>query len=123
MSRIWPSTSGAPWSAAEKGVGQFQLSWNVKPLQSQIIIQGTRGVLRVDLFLMFQARRALTPLPKAAERIINAMTDSLKPMIDVPRGVWGFLRKKVLPVSRPAGPGRGVLSITGRRHRAAGFGG
>ena len=23
--------------------------------------------------------------------------DSLQPMIDVPRGVWGFLRKKVLP--------------------------
>jgi predicted dehydrogenase/nucleoside-diphosphate-sugar epimerase len=95
-----PNLAFDEWRAlvrCEKGLGQFQLSWNVKPLQSQMIIQGTRGVLRVDLFLMFQARRALTPLPKAAERIINAMTDSLKPMIDVPRGVWGFLRKKVLP--------------------------
>lgn len=95
-----PNLAFDEWRAlvrCEKGVGQFQLSWNVRPLQSQIIIQGTRGVLRVDLFLMFQARRAVTPLPKAAERIVNAMTDSLKPMIDVPRGVWGFLRKKVLP--------------------------
>jgi nucleoside-diphosphate-sugar epimerase len=66
-------------------------------MQSQIIIQGTRGVLRVDLFLMFQAMRSSTPLPKAAERIVNALTDSLKPMIDVPRGVYGFVRKKILP--------------------------
>lgn len=79
----------------EKGLGQFQLSWNVKPLQNQIILQGDRGVRRVDLFLMFQATRARTPLPKAAERLINAATDSLQPLIDVPRGVLGFLRGQV----------------------------
>jgi 2-alkyl-3-oxoalkanoate reductase len=79
------------------GLGQFQLSWNVRPLQSQIIIQGTKGVMRVDLFLLFKAIRSSTPLPKAAERVINALTDSIQPLIEVPRGVWGFLRKKVLP--------------------------
>jgi nucleoside-diphosphate-sugar epimerase len=102
----WKSLGGDPhlafdeWRAQVRcrdGIGQFQLSWNVKPLQSQIIIQGTKGVLRVDLFLMFKARRASTPLPKAAERIVNALTDSLQPLVDVPRGVYGFLRKKVLP--------------------------
>jgi len=102
----WASLGGEPnlafdeWRAlvqCKQGMGQFQLSWNVKPLQSQIIIQGTKGVLRVDLFLMFQARRGVTPLPKAAERVINALTDSLKPLVDVPRGVLGFVRGKVLP--------------------------
>jgi predicted dehydrogenase/nucleoside-diphosphate-sugar epimerase len=102
----WKSLGGDPnlafdeWRAQVRckgGLGQFQLSWNVRPLQSQIIIQGTKAVMRVDLFLMFKALRKSGPLPKAAERIVNAMTDSLQPLVDVPRGVWGFLRKKVLP--------------------------
>ena len=41
----------------KRGLGQFQLTWNVKPMQSQIIIHGTRAVLRVDLFAMFQGKR------------------------------------------------------------------
>lgn len=79
----------------ERGMGQFQLSWNVRPMQSQIIIQGTRGVLRVDLFAMFQAKRSAMPLPKAAERLLNAMVDSAQPLVEVPMGVWKFARKEV----------------------------
>lgn len=102
----WKNLGGEPnlsfdeWRAqvrCSRGIGQFQLSWNVKPLQSQMILQGTRGVLRVDLFLMFNALRRSLPLPKSIERILNALSDSLKPMVDVPLGVYGFLRKKILP--------------------------
>jgi predicted dehydrogenase/nucleoside-diphosphate-sugar epimerase len=59
-----------------KGTGNIQLSWNVKPLQHQLIIQGTRGTLRADLFAMYLTRRRHTPLPKAAERVINALAES-----------------------------------------------
>jgi predicted dehydrogenase/nucleoside-diphosphate-sugar epimerase len=78
-----------------RGLGQFQLSWNVKPMQSQLIIHGTKGVLRVDLFAMFHGRKMATPLPKAAERIINAFSDSIGPLIDVPYGVFKFVTKEV----------------------------
>lgn len=78
-----------------RGLGQVQLSWGVRPLQHQIIIQGSKGVMRLDLFLMFQARRMAAPLPKAAERIVNALTDSIQPLIDVPRNVVAFARKKI----------------------------
>lgn len=100
----WRSLGGDPnlafdeWRAmvrCKRGLGQFQLSWNVKPMQSQIIIHGTKAVLRVDLFAMFQGKRASTPLPKAAERLINAFSDSLQPLVDVPVGVWKFVRKEV----------------------------
>ena len=100
----WRSLGGDPnlafdeWRAVvrcQRGLGEFQLSWNVKPMQSQIIIHGTKGVLRVDLFAMFQGKRASTPLPKAAERLINAFTDSLQPLIDVPIGVYKFVTKEV----------------------------
>jgi nucleoside-diphosphate-sugar epimerase/predicted dehydrogenase len=100
----WASLGGDPnlafdeWRAqlrCRRGLGQFQLSWNTKPMQSQIIIHGTRGVLRVDLFAMFHGKRGTTPLPKAAERLINALTDSIQPLVDVPIGVWKFASKKV----------------------------
>lgn len=81
----------------ERGIGQFHLSWNVRPQQSQIIIQGTRGVTRVDLFAMFQGRRAATPLPKAAERVVNAYKESLRPLAEVPMSVLKFLRKEIQP--------------------------
>ncbi|MBE7451204.1 MAG: NAD-dependent epimerase/dehydratase family protein [Kofleriaceae bacterium] len=100
----WRSLGGDPnlafdeWRAlvrCQRGLGQFQLSWNVKPMQSQIIIHGTKAVLRVDLFAMFHGKRASTPLPKAAERLVNAFADSLQPLVDVPVGVWKFVRKEV----------------------------
>jgi nucleoside-diphosphate-sugar epimerase len=51
--------------------------------------------MRLDLFLMFQAARMPAPLPKAAERIVNALTDSIQPLIDVPRNVLAFARKQL----------------------------
>jgi predicted dehydrogenase/nucleoside-diphosphate-sugar epimerase len=79
----------------QRGMGQFQLSFGVRPMQHQIIVQGTRGVMRLDLFLMFQASRLPAPLPKPAERIVNALTDSIQPLIDVPRNVVAFARKQL----------------------------
>jgi predicted dehydrogenase/nucleoside-diphosphate-sugar epimerase len=100
----WRSIGGDPnlafdeWRAmvrCQRGLGQFQLSWNVKPMQSQLIIHGTKAVLRVDLFAMFHGKRASTPLPKAAERLVNAFADSIQPLVDVPIGVWKFVRKEI----------------------------
>jgi nucleoside-diphosphate-sugar epimerase/predicted dehydrogenase len=79
----------------KRGLGQIQLSFGTKPLQHQIILQGTKGVLRLDLFLMFQAWRRPAPLPKPAERIVNALTDSIQPLVDVPRNVVAFARKQI----------------------------
>jgi predicted dehydrogenase len=78
-----------------RGLGQFQLTFNAKPMQSQVLIHGTKGLLRVDLFAMFNSHRRATPLPKAAERLVNAFTDSIEPLIDVPIGVVKFIRKEV----------------------------
>jgi predicted dehydrogenase/nucleoside-diphosphate-sugar epimerase len=100
----WRSLGGDPnlafdeWRAmvrCTRGLGQFQLTYNVRPMQSQLIIHGTKGVLRVDLFAMFHGKRASTPLPKAAERLVNAFTDSIQPLIDVPVGVFKFVTKEV----------------------------
>jgi predicted dehydrogenase/nucleoside-diphosphate-sugar epimerase len=100
----WRSLGGDPnlafdeWRAlvrTERGLGQFQLSWNVKPANSQMIVHGTSGQIRVDLFAMFLGKRSATPLPKAAERVVNAYAESLRPLVEVPVGAWKFVRKEV----------------------------
>ncbi|MEK7702477.1 MAG: NAD-dependent epimerase/dehydratase family protein [Nitrospirota bacterium] len=79
----------------EKGTGQIQLSWNVKPMQNLLLVQGTKGVLRADLFSMAVTIKKNTPLPKAIERVMNAMGESKQTMIQVPKNVLGFLRGKI----------------------------
>jgi predicted dehydrogenase/nucleoside-diphosphate-sugar epimerase len=100
----WRSLGGDPnlafdeWRAlvrTKRGLGQFQLSWNVKPMQSQMIVHGTAGQIRVDLFAMFQGKRSATPLPSAAERVVNAYAESLRPLVEVPVGAWKFVRKEI----------------------------
>ncbi len=122
---MWESRGGDPnlawdeWRAMVRcrgGLGQVQLSWNVKPMQSQIIIQGTRGVLRLDLFLMFKALRSALPLPKPAERVVNALTDSIQPLIDVPVGVVKFAAKVVKPY-------QGLHGLVGAFYRSLGTAG
>jgi predicted dehydrogenase/nucleoside-diphosphate-sugar epimerase len=102
----WESRGGEPrvafdeWrvlARCRRGFGQVQLSLNVRPRQSQIIVQGTRGVLRADLFLMFVGHRGATPLPKAAERVVNAFTDTVRPFLDVVGYVLSFLGGRSMP--------------------------
>jgi nucleoside-diphosphate-sugar epimerase len=90
----WRSLGGDPnlaydeWHATircKRGLGQFQLSYNMRPLQSQLIITGTKDVLHVDLLAsplrsMLHGKHSSTSLPKAAERILSAFTDSLEPI-------------------------------------------
>jgi predicted dehydrogenase/nucleoside-diphosphate-sugar epimerase len=80
-----------------KGSGQFQLSWNVRPLQSMLVVQGTRGVMRADLFSMAVTTRRSSPLPKAIERAWNPLGEALSTLVQVPSNVLRFLRKKILP--------------------------
>jgi len=103
---MWESKGGDPnlafdeWRAMVRcrdGLGQFQLTWNVRPMQSLVIVQGTRGVMRLDLFLMFRALRSTVPGPKAAERVVNAVTDSTRPLVDVAAGVVKFAAGVVKP--------------------------
>ena len=62
----WRSIGGDPnlafdeWRArvrCKRGLGELQLTWNVKPTQSQMIIHGTRGMLRVDLLARSPGKR------------------------------------------------------------------
>lgn len=96
----WESLGGDPtlafdeWRAlvrCRNGLGNLQLSWNVRPLQSQIIVQGTHGVRRADLLRTLQASRRAMPLPGPLGRVVHVLTDSLQPLVDAPHAAAGLV--------------------------------
>jgi predicted dehydrogenase/nucleoside-diphosphate-sugar epimerase len=67
------------WSAqvhCKQGLGRLRLSWNVRPLTNQLVIEGTRGVIRADMFAMYVTTRRNTRLPSSASRILNALREA-----------------------------------------------
>jgi nucleoside-diphosphate-sugar epimerase len=80
-----------------RGSGHVQLSWNARPLQHMILVQGTRGTLRADLYSMFVSGRRNTPAPKAIERVFNALSESAQSAAGVVLGAGRFAAGRVLP--------------------------
>lgn len=82
------------WQAVvrcQRGMGHIGLSWNVKPMQNVLIVQGRRGILRADLFSMAVTCKRNTPLPKSIERVANAMGEARQTLVQVPKKrVWVF---------------------------------
>ncbi|MEI6084994.1 MAG: NAD-dependent epimerase/dehydratase family protein [Verrucomicrobiota bacterium] len=79
-----------------KGTGQIQLSWNVKPIQNQLFIQGTKGTIRADLFSMFVTCRKNTRFPKAIERVLNARGEGKAICRQVRQNVVRFVRGQLM---------------------------
>jgi len=85
------------WSCTvdcERGIANVRLSWNARPMQSIVLLHGTGGMLRIDLFHMFLAFRRQRRLPQAAIRVINTLSDSVRPMWEMPANTMRFLLKR-----------------------------
>lgn len=80
----------------ERGTANIQISWNVKPLQNWFVVQGTKGVLRANLFAMWVTHTPQLPLPKAPARALQAMTEGLGICAQVPANVARFAAKKIV---------------------------
>jgi 2-alkyl-3-oxoalkanoate reductase len=80
-----------------RGRGHVHLSWNTEPLQHVLVLQGTRGTLRADLFSMTVTTRIATPLPKIVERPLHALGEAAQVGAQVPLNAVRFLRGRLLP--------------------------
>jgi len=60
----------------ERGNGQVQLSWNVRPQQNLLVVQGTRGIIRADLFGMSVTLKRQRRLPEHANRVLNSFSEA-----------------------------------------------
>jgi len=80
----------------ERGTANIQISWNVRPLQNWFVVQGTKGVVRANLFSMWVTHTPQLPLPKAAARSLQAMTEGLSICAQVPANAARFAAKKIV---------------------------
>ena len=62
----------------EKGTGHVFLSWNARPMQSEIWVQGTRGLLHMDSFLQTCTLSRTLPGPKHIGIVLNGFFNGLK---------------------------------------------
>jgi len=98
-----PSNDGCPrykeWRAlvrCERGIGQLYMSWNVLPLQDMLLIHGTRGVIRADIFGMSVTVRKTSRLPDHAERVLNTFNEGRRMATQIMGNVLRVVRKKLL---------------------------
>ena len=48
----------------DRGTGHMYISWNVRPIQNELVIHGTKGVMHVDCYLQIITLRKTYPAPK-----------------------------------------------------------
>jgi 2-alkyl-3-oxoalkanoate reductase len=81
----------------ENGTGQMYISWNVRPIQNEILVQCSRGVMLVDCYLQTISIRKVYPLPKPVQRILSAGLNSLAMLWKVTVNTIRFATKQLLP--------------------------
>src|SRR5580704_3074296 len=80
----------------QRGTANIQISWNVRPLQNWFVVQGTKGVLRANLFAMWVTHTPELPLPKAPARALQAMSEGLSICAQVPSNIARFAARKIV---------------------------
>jgi len=80
----------------QRGTANIQISWNVRPLQNWFVVQGTKGVIRANLFAMWVTHTPQLPLPKAPARALQAIAEGFSICAQVPANVARFAAKKIV---------------------------
>lgn len=84
-------------ATCERGVGRLQISWNVRPMQNRLILQGTRGTVEVDRFLQVcRVNRAL-PGPKFVGMVLSGFVNAVKETVAIPLNVLRFATSRLKP--------------------------
>jgi predicted dehydrogenase/nucleoside-diphosphate-sugar epimerase len=87
------------WRVAARcqgGTANIQISWNVKPLQNWFVVQGTKGVVRANLFSMWVTHTPQLPLSRAPARALQALAEGLSICAQVPANIARFATKKIV---------------------------
>jgi predicted dehydrogenase/nucleoside-diphosphate-sugar epimerase len=78
-----------------RGTGQLRLSWTARPQQSLLVVQGTTGVLRADLFGMTLTLRRNRKMPEFVRRIVNTWCEGFQMSLQVQGNVARVLFKRI----------------------------
>jgi len=80
-----------------QGTGHMYISWNVRPIQNELVIHGTRGVMHVDCYLQILTLRKTYPAPKPVQRILGAGFNSLHMLSKVTLNTIRFATGRLKP--------------------------
>ena len=81
----------------ENGTGQMYISWNVRPMQNELVVHGTRGVLHVDCYLQTLTLRKTYPAPKPVQRILGAGINAMGMLWKVTANTIRFATGRLKP--------------------------
>lgn len=88
------------WTAeleCERGPGHMYISWNSRPMQNELVIHGTKGVLSVDCYLQLMSMQKTMPLPKPIQRMVGTSLVALENLYRVPLNLFKFVSGKLKP--------------------------
>ena len=81
----------------DRGTGQMYISWNVRPIQNELVIHGTKGVMHVDCYLQVLTLRKTYPAPKPVQRILGAGFNALHMLAKVSVNTVRFATGRLKP--------------------------
>lgn len=81
----------------DRGTGNAYISWNVLPMQNELVVHGTRGVMHIDCLLQTCTVRHTYPAPRPVQRILGAMFNSLSLQTQVTVNTLRFLTGRLRP--------------------------
>ena len=81
----------------ERGTGYMYLSWNTRPIQSELEIHGTRGVIKVDRFLQTCDVNRVLPGPKQIGNILNGFRNAVRRSFVIPTNLLRFMTGSLKP--------------------------
>jgi predicted dehydrogenase/nucleoside-diphosphate-sugar epimerase len=102
----WAGTGRDPliafdeWRAhaeAANRTGYMFLSWNARPIQNELLIHGTRGVLHVDCLLQTCELNPVRPGPKQIALVFNGTVNAARRLWNVPFNVARFATGSLKP--------------------------
>jgi predicted dehydrogenase/nucleoside-diphosphate-sugar epimerase len=85
------------YAECETGTGSMYLSWNTRPIQSELEIHGTRGVIKVDRFLQVCDVNRVLPGPKQIGNILNGFRNALRRTFIIPVNLLRFMTGSLKP--------------------------
>ena len=81
----------------DRGTGQMYISWNVRPIQNELVIHGAKGVMHVDCYLQVITLRKTYPAPKPVQRILGAGFNALHMLAKVSVNTVRFATGRLKP--------------------------
>jgi predicted dehydrogenase/nucleoside-diphosphate-sugar epimerase len=84
---------------AEKGTGHMYISWNSRPMQNELVIHGTRGIISVDCYLQTLSVHRTMPAPKPLQRMIGTALVAAGNLYHVPLNAIKFVTGRLKPNS------------------------